>query len=174
MAGIQPERINLSSAEMVRQAAWFLLHSLFGLLAWAVMMGVVTLFHPESVPAIVTLALSFLIPLAAGFLIVRMRASNVATLTWLAGLVWFMIVGLWVLDMPTGPDACYRCGPGDKLWFTFFSLHWDSGMADGQGRFLGTWPATAMLAYSIGAKLAMREHAPEEVVPLEEDIPQLQ
>ncbi|MFT4111915.1 hypothetical protein [Silvibacterium sp.] len=152
----QMERINLSGAEMASQFMWFVFHSLFGLIAWGAMMGIVTLFHPESMPAAFTLVLSLAIPLAAGFFVVRIRSSNVATLTWLAGLVWFTIVGLWILDMPTGPDACYRCGPGDKLWFTFFSLNWDSGMIDGQGRFIGTWPAVAMLGYSIGAKIAMR------------------
>jgi hypothetical protein len=65
-----------------------------------------------------------------------------------------MIVGLWILDMPTGPGACYHCGPGDKLWYSFFSLHADSGAADGQARFLGTWPAAAMIGYFLGAQLA--------------------
>lgn len=158
----QMERINLSSAEMMRQAVWFMLHSLFALLAWAAMMGVISLFHPDSMPAGLTLALSFVVPLIAAFFITRAHASNVATLTWLAGLVWFMIVGLWILDMPTGPNACYRCGPGDKLWFTFFSLNWDSGMIDGQGRFIGTWPAVAMFGYAFGAKFAKRAKATEE------------
>ncbi len=95
-------------------------------------------------------------PLLLGFLLVRIRASDVATLVWLAGLVWFMVVGLWILDMPTGPGACYHCGASEKLWFTFFSLDKDSGMIDGQGRFIGTWPAVAMIGYSIGARLAAR------------------
>jgi hypothetical protein len=141
---------------MFSQALWFFLHSLFALLAWGVMMLIITLTRPDSVPAAVTLALSFIFPLLIGFLLVKMRASDVATLTWLAGLVWFMIVGLWILDMPTGPGSCYHCGAGDKLWLTFFSLNRDSGMVDGQGRFLGTWPAAAMIGYSVGAKLSMR------------------
>jgi hypothetical protein len=152
----QAERTNLSGSQMFSQALWFFLHSLFSLLAWGLLMGVITLLHPESVPATLTLGLSVAFPLFVGFILVRIRESDVATLTWLAGLVWFMIVGLWILDMPTGPGACFRCGPGDKLWYTFFSLHWDSGMIDGQGRFVGTWPAAAMVGYSIGAKLAMR------------------
>ena len=124
-------------------------------------MLIITLTRPDSVPAAVTLALSFIFPLLIGFLLVKMRASDVATLTWLAGLVWFMIVGLWILDMPTGPGSCYHCGAGDKLWLTFFSLNRDSGMVDGQGRFLGTWPAAAMIGYSVGALLGTLTAAPE-------------
>jgi hypothetical protein len=146
----------MSEPRMFSQAVWFFLHTLFSLLAWVALMLVITLFHPYSVPAIITLTISCLVPMAAGFIIVKIRSSEVATLTWLAGMVLFMIVALWVLDMPTGPGACFRCGAPQKLWLTFFSLHEDSGMLDGQGRLLGTWPAVAMIGYAIGAKIAMR------------------
>jgi hypothetical protein len=39
---------------------------------------------------------------------------------------------------------------------TFFSLDQDSGLLDGQGRFLATWPAVAMIGYALGAKLGLR------------------
>jgi hypothetical protein len=156
MATSSIEPIDFGGSKMFSQALWFFLHSLFSLLAWGAVMGVITLFRPDHVPAAVTLLVSVLGPLLAGFILVRSRSSDVATLIWLAGLIWFMIVGLWILDMPTGPGACYHCGAGDKLWLTFFSLTEDSGMIDGQGRFFGTWPAAAMIGYSIGARLAMR------------------
>jgi hypothetical protein len=149
------KKIYLTGTQMFKQAVWFFLHSLFSLMAWVTMMAGVTLTRPESVPAGVTLTLSFGFPLIAGFSLVKIRKSDVATLTWLTGLVWFMIVGLWILDMPTGAGACYHCGPGDKLWYSLFSLHADNGLLDGQGRFVGTWPAVAMIGYSLGAKLAM-------------------
>lgn len=169
MGTTQVARMNLTASQMSSQALWFFLHSLFSLVAWAALMGGITLMHPESVPATLTLALSFIAPLLAGFVLVKIRESDVATLTWLAGLVWFMIVGLWILEMPTGPGDCYRCGPGDRLWYTFFSLHWDSGLIDGQGRFVGTWPAAAMIGYSIGAKFAMRDRTtPFQANPLQE------
>ncbi len=148
--------VDNGSNRIVSQAIWFFLHALFSLLAWAAMMGTVSLFHPDYVSPIVTLGMSLAAPLVLGFLLVRIRASDVATLVWLAGLVWFMVVGLWILDMPTGPGACYHCGASEKLWFTFFSLDKDSGMIDGQGRLIGTWPAVAMIGYSIGARLAAR------------------
>jgi hypothetical protein len=150
------EGVDTGGNRVLPQAIWFLLHTLFSLLAWGAMMAAISAFHPDSVAPIVTLWLSLGVPLVAGFIAVRIRQSDVATLVWLAGLVWFMIVGLWILDMPTGPGACYHCGASEKLWFTFFSLHQDSGMIDGQGRFLGTWPATAMIGYAIGARLGTR------------------
>jgi len=151
-----------SGRTVVSQAVWFLLHAVFSVLVWGAMMAVVSLFHPGNVAAWTTLTASFLWPLLAGFVLVKIRASDVAALIWLAGMVWFMIVGLWVLDMPTGVGACFHCGAMDKLIFTFFSLDRDSGMLDGQGRFLGTWPAVAMIGYSIGARIAMRGRMPSQ------------
>lgn len=150
------EIIDTGGNRVIPQAMWFLLHTVFSLLAWGAMMAIISVFNPEYIAPIITLWLSLAIPLAAGFVMVKIRQSDVATLVWLAGLVWFMIVGLWILDMPTGPGACYHCGASEKLWFTFFSLDRDSGMIDGQGRFLGTWPAVAMIGYSIGARLGTR------------------
>lgn len=156
MSTIPIQDRHVSRSHMVSEAVWFFLHALFALLAWGALMLAITFFRPESVPAALTLGLSFAFPFLVGYLSVRKRPSDVAALTWLAGVIWLMIIGLWVLDMPTGPGECFRCGPADKLWRTFFSLTRDSGMIDGQGRFFGTWPAAAMIGYSIGARLAMR------------------
>ena len=79
-----------------------------------------------------------------------------ATHVWLVGLIWLLIVSLWVLDMPTGPNACFQCGATEKLTRTFFSLPRPSGLIDDNGPFFGTWPAAALLGYSIGARLALR------------------
>lgn len=86
----------------------------------------------------------------------RARAAfGSAKLTWFAGLIWFMIWGLYVLDLPTGPAACNHCNATSKLWLTFFSLHQDSGLLDGQGRFFATWPAVSMVGYSLGARIGL-------------------
>jgi hypothetical protein len=150
------EPMDVGGSRMFSQALWFFLHSMFSVLTWAALMFGITLCNPDHIAPVITLSLSLAVPLVVGFIFVRIRSSDVATLTWLAGLIWFMIVGLWILDMPTGPGACYHCGASDKVWLTFFSLTEDSGMIDGQGRFFGTWPVAAMIGYSIGAKLAMR------------------
>ena len=111
---------------------------------------------PNFVPPLVTLVVSLVVPLVAGFVIVKIHPSESATLPWMMGLIWWMLCGLHVLDMPTGPMACYHCGATDKLWLTFLSLNADSGLLDGQGRFIATWPAVATIGYSLGAKLGLR------------------
>lgn len=147
--------VTMRGSRAASQGLWFLFHALVSVLAWGTLVFAVTLMQPSSVPPLVTLALSFIVPLVAGFIVVRVKPDEIATVIWLAGLVWFLMIGLWVLDMPTGPGACFHCDASQKLWLTFFSLDQDSGLLDGQGRFLGTWPAVAMIAYSIGARVSL-------------------
>ncbi len=162
MTAISAQDLDASGTRMLSQAISFLTHALLALLAWGTFMGGVTALyltgtlHEASLSPLTILLCSFTVPLLAGLLTAKKWPSAVATLTWLAGMVWFMIVGLWVLDMPTGPGACFHCDASQKLWLTFFSLDQDSGMIDGQGRFLGTWPAVAMIGYAFGAKIALR------------------
>lgn len=141
---------------ILHQAWSFLVHMVLSLGAWALALFAISLFRPWFVPPAATLALSFAVPLAVGYLVVRVHPSESATLPWMMGLIWFMLWGLHVLDMPTGPMACYHCGATEKLWLTFLSLHADSGLLDGQGRFLATWPAVATIGYSLGAKVGLR------------------
>ncbi|WP_446742318.1 hypothetical protein [Silvibacterium acidisoli] len=150
------QRAEIGGANIPAQAGWFFLHAIFAVASWAVMMAVITLFHPPYIPVAITLAASFVVPLIAGTLIAQVRGGRYARYTWIAGVLWLMIIGLWILDMPTSPGACLHCTAGQKLWLTFFSFSEDSGMIDGQGRFLGTWPAAAMIGYSIGARLSLR------------------
>jgi hypothetical protein len=96
------------------------------------------------------------VPLVVGLIVAKIHPSEMATAVWLVGLIWAMIVGLYVLDLPTGPGRCFQCGVMDKLSRTFFSLPDASGLMDDDGPFLGTWPAAALVGYSIGAWLGMR------------------
>jgi len=82
-----------------------------------------------------------------------------AAVVWLAGLIWMLVISLWVLDMPTGPNACFQCDATDKLSRTFFSIPRPSGLIDNDGPFLGTWPAAALFGYSIGAQFALRRRS---------------
>jgi hypothetical protein len=150
------ETLGPHETRVLFQAMWFFFHLLLCLVAWALAMGAITLFHPDYVPPLVTLIVSFVVPLVAGFGFTKLHPTESATLPWMLGLIWWMVWGLHVLDMPTGPMACYHCGATDKLWLTFLSLNADSGLLDGQGRFIATWPAVAMIGYSIGAKLGLR------------------
>jgi hypothetical protein len=150
------ETLGPTETRVLYQAMWFFFHLALSLVVWALALLAITIFHPEYVPPLVTLIVSCLVPLVAGFAAAKIHPSESATLPWMMGLIWWMVWGLHVLDMPTGPLACYHCGPTDKLWLTFLSLHQDSGLLDGQGRFIATWPAVAMIGYSIGAKLGLR------------------
>lgn len=152
------ESLGPTETRVLYQALLFLIHLLLSVTVWILaMLAITLLLHPPFVPPVVILATAFCLPLVVAFFATKFRPSESATLTWMAGLIWFMIWGLYVLDMPTGPLACYHCGATEKLWLTFFSLREDSGLLDGQGRFLATWPAVAMIGYSIGAKLGLRD-----------------
>lgn len=146
-------------ANLGEQALWVLIHTLVAIGSWGAMMLLITLGRPQSVPVIATLGLSFFTPLVVGYIFTRIKQNDMGPHTWLVGLIWFLIICLWILDMPTGPNQCYHCDASQKLYLTFFSLTEDSGLIDGQGRFVGTWPAAAFIGYGIGASLALRRRA---------------
>lgn len=116
--------------------------------------------NPPGVSQWVVLFMSIMVPLIVGHIITRFRQEDMATAVWLVGLIWVLIVSLWILDMPTGPNECFQCTATEKLTRTFFSLPTPSGLIDNDGPFLGTWPAAALLGYSIGAKLGLKRKIP--------------
>jgi hypothetical protein len=138
------------------QALWVLIHVLLAAGSWIAMMLIITLLKPDSIPVLVTLALSFSVPFLVGNLFTRVKQNDMAPYTWLIGLIWFLIICLWILDMPTGPNQCFHCDASQKLYLTFFSLSGDSGLIDDEGRLFGTWPAVAFIGYGIGSRLALR------------------
>lgn len=141
---------------LAEQALWVLIHSLMALGSWVAMILFISLMRPDSIPVLITLALSFTIPFAVGNIFTRIKQNEMAPYTWLIGMIWFLIVCLWVLDMPTGPNQCYHCDASQKIFLTFLSPSEDSGLIDGQGRFVGTWPATAFIGYGIGSRFALK------------------
>ena len=145
-----------STSKLSGQALEFFLHSLLALGSWMALMLLGYAINPSGVPQLVILLSSAAVPLVVGFLIARVYPAEMATLVWLLGLIWFLIVCLWVLDMPTGPNQCFQCDATDKLTRTFFSLTSPSGLIDNDGPFIGTWPAVALVGYSIGAKLGFQ------------------
>lgn len=150
------EEEELKVANLGEQALWVLIHTLVAACTWGGMMLAITFAHPQSIPAIVTLGLSFAVPLVVGYIFNKFRQNEMGPHTWLVGLIWFLIICLWILDMPTGPNQCYHCDASQKLYLTFFSLNEDSGLIDGEGRFLGTWPTLAFVGYGIGAGMALK------------------
>lgn len=153
------EQVEEVTNPLPRQALWFFLHTLIALGTWAALMAVGYALNPQGVPQWAILALSIAVPLLVGAIVTKMRQDDMATLVWLLGLIWILVVGLWILDMPTGPNQCYQCGAAEKLTRTFFSVPQPSGLIDDDGPFFGTWPAAALIGYSIGARLALRRRS---------------
>jgi len=139
-----------------KQAVSFFAHALIALVAWAALMAVGYAVNPENIPQTAILAASVLVPLILGVLVNRWRQSEMASAVWMLGIIWFMIVALWIVDTPTGPNQCFQCTIGEKLSRSFFSWPAPSGLADDDGPFLGTWPAAALVGYAIGARLALK------------------
>ncbi len=101
---VQAEHEEAVPASLSHQAFGFFLHTVLG----SRCLGAIDAhrpYHssgPRGVPQIFVLLLSILVPLGAGFLVNQFRQDEMATLVWLVGLTWILIIALWVLDMPTG------------------------------------------------------------------------
>jgi hypothetical protein len=147
------------ASKLFRQALSFFLHTMLALASWIALMLAGYALNPAGVPQGAILLMSMAVPLLVGLIVTKIHPSEMAAAVWLMGLIWILIVSLWVLDMPTGPNACLQCGATEKLARTFFSVPQPSGLIDNDGPFLGTWPAAALVGYSIGAWIGMRRRA---------------
>ena len=148
-----------SAGDLGREAISFVTHTLIALLVLALVVFAIGLSGASiesNTPKLLGTALALLAPLLVGFLIARSRRDPVAGYVWVAGLLTFSIVCGWVLDLPTGPGLCEKCGAVEKLYRTFFDINDGSGLMAGDGLLVGTWIPLSMIAYSIGAKLALR------------------
>jgi hypothetical protein len=145
-----------STTNLSDQAISFFTHTLVALGSWFLLMLAGYLLNPPAVSQTVILILSLAVPLGVGYAVNYFRQDDMASVVWLVGLILLLILSLWILDMPTGPNQCFQCDATEKLTRTFFSLPLPSGLIDNDGPFIGTWPAAALVGYSIGARLAMR------------------
>jgi hypothetical protein len=146
--------------KLSRQATMFFTHSILALISWLGLMVLGYAINPPEVSQMIVLMFSLAVPLIAGNIIARFWPDEMASHVWLVGLIWLLIVSLWILDMPTGPNACFQCGATEKLTRTFFSFPRPSGLIDDNGPFFGTWPAAALVGYSLGARLQLRHRKP--------------
>lgn len=153
MTKLTMDEVDVSNEKLSQQVLSFFLHTLIALGAWVALMLAGYALNPASVSQMVILGLSILIPMIVGYFVTRVKPDEMAGLVWLAGLIWLLIISLWILDMPTGPNACFDCSATEKLTRTLFSIPRPSGLIDNNGPFFGTWPAAATLGYSIGARL---------------------
>lgn len=140
--------------ELGREAFWFLTHTLLSVVILGVVIGVMSLMHPDpesTTPKLAGTVLAFVAPMVVGFLMARGDRESIARHTWISGLLLFSVVCVWVLDLPTGNGLCEHCGAVDKLWRTFFDINHGSGLMAGDGLLIGTWVPLSMIGYASGA-----------------------
>ena len=148
-----------SIGELGLEAFWFLTHSGLAFLFLVLVIGVMTLTHPDPdaiEPKLLGTILALLVPMVGGFLIARSQQNDIARYVWISGLVVFAVVCVWVLDLPTGNGLCENCGAIEKLWRTFFTFNHGSGLMGGDGLLVGAWIPLSMMAYAIGATFALK------------------
>jgi hypothetical protein len=80
---------------------------------------------------------------------------------WIAGVVWLLMVTVYVLELPTGPGRCENCTAVSKIFLTLFDMNQGSGLMNGAGRLWGTWPALSMIGYAFGASRALKRNSPK-------------
>jgi hypothetical protein len=153
---VHREEEEQSAPSLSRQALWFLIHTVIALASWLGLMLTGYALNPPAVSQTLILGLSIFVPLAVGHLVARLHPDETAASVWLLGLIWLLIIGLWILYMPTGPDRCFGCNATNKLSRTLLSIPEPSGLIDDDGPFLCTWPVAALFGYSFGAWLAPR------------------
>jgi hypothetical protein len=139
------------SEKLTRQVSGFFAHCFLAVVVWVAMMLVGYAINPAYVPQPIVLALSLLVPLVAGALIARAHPSEMAPQIWLGGIIWMLFLSLWIMDIPTGPNACNQCSATEKIVRSLFSYPSPSGLMDDNAPFFITWPAAAMIGYAIGA-----------------------
>jgi hypothetical protein len=147
-----------SAGELGREAFTYVAHVFLAVLFLAIVVvgGVVMRISMDDVqPKILGTILAFFVPLVGGFIVAKSRQQRVAGYVWLAGLVTFAIVSVWVLDLPTGQGLCEKCGAIEKLSRTFFEPQHGSGLMGGDGLLVGCWIPLSMIGYSLGAKMGL-------------------
>jgi hypothetical protein len=144
--------------DLAREALWFLTNTFIAFVLLAIVLGVMSLNHPDpdsTSPKLLGTILAFLAPMVGGFLLARIHHNSVASYVWISGFVIFSLVCVWVLDLPTGNGLCENCGAIEKLWRTFFTFSHGSGLMAGDGLLVGAWIPLSMIGYAFGAKVAL-------------------
>ncbi len=138
------------------QALWVFLHTLLALGTWFALMLIGYALNPPGISQWAILLLSMAAPFAVGIIVTTIRKNEMATAVWLIGVIWILVFSLYLLDLPTGAGHCFQCSATEKLTRSFLSLPSPSGLVDDDSPFLATWPAAALVGYSMGAWIGMR------------------
>ena len=145
-----------SIGDLGREAFWFVTHTLLAVALLAAVVGGMSFLHPDpesDSPKMLATLLAFVVPLIGGFLISRLQSNAVSSKIWISGLLLFSVVCVWVLDLPTGPGLCEKCGLVERLYRTFFFIDGNSGLMGGDGILIGAWLPLSMIGYAAGAKI---------------------
>lgn len=156
--GTAPISTDKSPEQIASQIVSFILHIIISLVVYLALFFVLSVVNPTDLPAILVTALIFILTFIVAYLIHMGGRVTAAPSIWMAGLVWLLMVVVYVLELPTGPGKCEFCTATSKIWLTLFDMAQGSNLLNGEGRVIGTWPALAMIGYAIGAKVALRRH----------------
>ena len=147
-----------TAGQLGSEAIWFSLHTAFALLILAVVIFCISLTHPDidaNNPKLLGTLLALIVPMAGGFLIAQGQQNPIAKNVWISGVVFFTLVSVWVLDLPTGNGLCENCLALEKLRRTFFDINHGSGLLGGDGLLVGTWIPISMIGYALGARFGL-------------------
>ena len=146
-----------SVGDLGLEAFWFTAHTVLALSALAAVVGGMSLMHPDpdsSSPKMLGTLLAFFVPMLGGFVISSLQKNDVSRKIWISGLLLFSVVCVWVLDLPTGPGLCEKCGLVERLYRTFFFIDGNSGLMGGDGILIGAWMPLSMIGYAVGSRFA--------------------
>jgi hypothetical protein len=154
----EPYRGGKPVGRIIGEVLRFFLHSMVPVLLIAgFFLGTSNMHLTIPMPELVCAAFAAFVPALVGALIALIWRDETATYVWIMGLLWFSIICVVVLDMPTGPGLCEHCGAGQKLWLTFFDMTQDSGLMNNNGRLVGTWPTLGLVGYALGARAVLKD-----------------
>lgn len=156
--GTAPISTDKSPEQIASQIISFVLHILISLAVYFALFLIMTVVNPADLPAVLVTVAVFVLDFVVAYIIHMGGRRTAARSIWIAGVVWLLMVVVYVLELPTGPGKCEFCTATSKIGLTLFDMAQGSNLMNGEGRIIGTWPALAMIGYSIGAAFGMRRH----------------
>jgi hypothetical protein len=156
--GTAPVTTDKSPEQILSQIGSFFAQIIISLLVYAALFFVLNLINPVDMPKLLITLLVFVVAFGVSYLLHMSGRRTEAPAIWIAGVVWMMMVTVYVLELPTGPGRCEYCSAMQKISLTLFNMFEGSNLMNGDGRLLGTWPALAMIGHAVGATYALRKH----------------
>ena len=160
MSGIGEPSGGKAPGELAAEALWFFAHTFISLVVYVAMLMAIQVIKPGPLlqsPFLLATLLALVVPGVVGYIIALIWPNVIARYVWIFGVIYFSIVCVYVLDLPTGPGLCEHCTAVTKLWYTLITFK--SGLLYGSGNALGTWPALANIGYAIGAKFGLKQNS---------------